>query len=273
MNTKKCMVGIVSLMALTALTACGNKTQTSKSSLEQVKSAKVLKVAVSPDYPPFEFQMLKNGKNQVVGSDIDLAKAIAKKLGVKVQIEPMDFNNVLASLSTGKADIAISGISKTPERAKSVAFSDIYYEADNALVVKKSELERYTNAADFKGKKVAAQKGAIQEEIVQKQLKGASEIALPAITDEINEVKAGQVQGAVIEGLIAKSYVAANPDLAIAKLKLKTPTDSYGSAVALPKGETELTKVINEVIKSQKANGQIEQSIQSNYKLSQSANK
>jgi len=273
MNTKKWMVGIISLMALTALTACGNKTQTSKSSLEQVKSAKVLKVAVSPDYPPFEFQMLKNGKNQVVGSDIDLAKAIAKKLGVKVQIEPMDFNNVLASLSTGKADIAISGISKTPERAKSVAFSDIYYEADNALVVKKSELERYTNAADFKGKKVAAQKGAIQEEIVQKQLKGASEIDLPAITDEINEVKAGQVQGAVIEGLIAKSYVTANPDLAIAKLKLKTPTDSYGSAVALPKGETELTKVINEVIKSQKANGQIEQSIQSNYKLSQSANK
>ncbi|MCL2114333.1 MAG: ABC transporter substrate-binding protein [Streptococcaceae bacterium] len=272
MNIKKIALGIIGLAAVATLAACGNANASSSSQLDKVKKAGVLKVALSPDYPPFEFQMIKNGKNAIVGSDVDLANAIGKKLGVKVQIESMDFNNVLASLTTGKADIAISGISKTPSREKSVNFSNVYYSSDNYLVVKKSDLNKYTSISDFKGKKIAAQKGSIQEGIVTNQLKGAAEIALPQIGDEINEIKGGQVQGAVIEELIAKSYVAANPDLAISKVTLKMPKDSYGSAVALPKGSSELTKVVNSVIKEQLKNGQIDKDIQKNYALSE-ANK
>ena len=118
--------------------------------VDKVKKAGVLKVALSPDYPPFEFQIIKDGKNTVVGSDVDLANAIGKKLGVKVKIESMDFNNVLASLNTGKADIAISGISKEPSREKSVNFSDVYYTASNYLVVKIKKWNVETNKKKIK---------------------------------------------------------------------------------------------------------------------------
>ena len=265
---KKLALGMVGLAAVATLAACGNG-KSATNQVDKVKKAGVLKVALSPDYPSFEFQIIKDGKNTVVGSDVDLANAIGKKLGVKVKIESMDFNNVLASLNTGKADIAISGISKEPSREKSVNFSDVYYTASNYLVVKKSDLSKYRSVDDFKGKKVAAQKGSTQEGIVTSQFKGATEIALPQIGDEINEVKGGQVQGAVIENLIAKSYVAANSDLAIANVDVKTPKDSYGSAVALPKGSDELTKVVNSVIKEELKNGQINKDIQKNYTLSE----
>ena len=150
---KKLALGMVGLAAVATLAACGNG-KSATNQVDKVKKAGVLKVALSPDYPPFEFQIIKDGKNTVVGSDVDLANAIGKKLGVKVKIESMDFNNVLASLNTGKADIAISGISKEPSREKSVNFSDVYYTASNYLVVKKSDLSKYRSVEDFKGKKV-----------------------------------------------------------------------------------------------------------------------
>ena len=118
---------------LVTLAACGSS---SKNQLTKIKDKGTLTVAVSPDYAPFEFQMLKDGKNTVVGSDIDLANEIGKALGVKVNIQAMDFNNVLASVTSGKADIAISGISADEDRKKAYDFSDSYYSAQNVIVVK-----------------------------------------------------------------------------------------------------------------------------------------
>ena len=91
----------------------------------------------------------KDGKNEIVGSDVDLAKEIGKALGVKVNIQAMDFNNVLASVTSGKADIAISGISSDPDRAKAYDFSDSYYTANNVIVVKKEHQDKFATIADF----------------------------------------------------------------------------------------------------------------------------
>ncbi|CXH07151.1 amino acid ABC transporter periplasmic amino acid-binding protein [Streptococcus pneumoniae] len=77
-----------------------------------------------------------DGKNQIVGSDIELAKAIATELGVELELSPMSFDNVLASVQSGKADLAISGVSKTDERSKVFDFSTPYYTAKNKLIVK-----------------------------------------------------------------------------------------------------------------------------------------
>ena len=92
--------------------ACGSK----KDAYESIKENKKLVVAVSPDYAPFEFKTLVDGKDQVVGSDIKLAQAIADELGVKLEVTTMSFDNVLSSLQSGKADLAISGISVTAAR-------------------------------------------------------------------------------------------------------------------------------------------------------------
>ena len=148
-------------------------------------------MAVSPDYAPFEFKTLVDGKDQVVGSDIKLAQAIADELGVKLEVTTMSFDNVLSSLQAGKADIAISGISVTDERKKTFDFSDPYYETQNAIIVRKDQESTYSSLDAFKGKKVAVQKGTIEEGLAKKQLKDSTVVSLTAMGEAINEVKSG----------------------------------------------------------------------------------
>ena len=167
---KKLFLGAMALLAAVTLVACGSK----KDAYESIKENKKLVVAVSPDYAPFEFKTLVDGKDQVVGSDIKLAQAIADELGVKLEVTTMSFDNVLSSLQSGKADLAISGISVTAERKKTFDFSDSYYETQNAIIVRKDQESTYSSLDAFKGKKVAVQKGTIEEGLAKKQLKDST---------------------------------------------------------------------------------------------------
>lgn len=267
MKLKKLALMTMAFGLLVTLAACGSS---SKNQLTKIKDKGTLTVAVSPDYAPFEFQMLKDGKNTVVGSDIDLANEIGKALGVKVNIQAMDFNNVLASVTSGKADIAISGISADEDRKKAYDFSDSYYSAQNVIVVKKNNQDSLAKLEAFKGKKIAAQKGSVQEKVATDQIKDASLVALIKTGQAINELKNGTVEGVVLEGPIAKSYVSANPDLVISDIKLdSSDTDSY--CVALPKKSDELRTEINKVIKKLKATDAINKSVEKNFALAQTA--
>ena len=219
-----------------------------------IKENKKLVVAVSPDYAPFEFKTLVDGKDQVVGSDIKLAQAIADELGVKLEVTTMSFDNVLSSLQAGKADIAISGISVTDERKKTFDFSDPYYETQNAIIVRKDQESTYSSLDAFKGKKVAVQKGTIEEGLAKKQLKDSTVVSLTAMGEAINEVKSGQVDAVDLEKPVAEGYVAQNPDLALASVALKVD-DGDAKAVAMAKGNDKLKEAVNKVIKKLKDNG------------------
>lgn len=274
MKMKKMILGIVAVTAVLALTACGSDKKADPNHyVDQIKDKKTLTVALNPEFAPFEFQVIKDGKNTIVGSDIDLANEIGKALGVKVKFQAMDFNNVLASVESGKADIAISGISATPDRQKAYDFSTSYYTAQNVMIVQKSQADAYQNLAAFDGKKVAAQKGTVQENIVKDQVKGANLVSLTKNGQMINELKNGTVSGVVFEEPIAKAYVAANPDLAIVtNIKFdSSKSDSY--AIAMPKDSGNLKKEIDKVITQLKADGKIEEFVKTNFELSQTAAK
>ncbi|MGT2744055.1 transporter substrate-binding domain-containing protein [Streptococcus phocae subsp. phocae] len=246
MKFKKIMISTITFLSLFSLAACGSA---QKSSLkDSVKETGKLVVAVSPDYAPFEFKALIDGKDTVIGADIQLAQAIADELGVKLELSAMSFDNVLSSLQTGKADMAISGLSYTKERAKVYEFSTPYYETENAILVKASDLSKYTDKSSLDNKKVAVQKGAIEEKLSKEQLKKANIIPLTAMGEAINELKSGQVQAVDLEAPVAEGFLAQNPDLALAPFKLKT-SDGDAKAVAMPKGSKELKKVADKVIK------------------------
>ena len=139
---KKFWFMLTALVAACVLVACsgsqGVKPQT-------IKDKKKIVVATESEFAPFEFKTLINGKDTLVGADIELAKAIGKKLGVKVEFSVMSFDNVLASVQSGKADIAIAGISVTNERKKVYDFSDSYYTAENVVIVKKDKVNDFTS--------------------------------------------------------------------------------------------------------------------------------
>jgi polar amino acid transport system substrate-binding protein len=270
MKLKKLLLGLVTVTTGVVLVACGaDKKANPDKYLDKIKDKKTLTIALNPEFPPFEFQTIKDGKNTIVGSDIDLANEIAKALDVKVKLEAMDFNNVLAAVQSGKADIAISGISATSERKESYDFSTPYYTVKNVMVVKKSEFDNYQTIAAFSNKKVAAQKGTVQESIVTKQIKTADLISLTKNGQMINELKNGTVSGVVLEEPIAKSYVAANDDLTIVKSIQFKSSDSDSYAIALPKNSGNLKIEIDKIIKKLKASNKIEHFVETNFELSQ----
>ncbi|MDR0199705.1 MAG: transporter substrate-binding domain-containing protein [Streptococcaceae bacterium] len=261
MKGKKFLIGIVAALSLIGLAACSGS---STNSLKKIQDKGTLVVATAADFAPYEYQTVVNGKNTIVGSDIDMANEIGKELGVKVKFENMDFNNVLTAVQSGKTDIAISGISNTPDREKSFDFSTNYYNGGNVVVVKKSEVGKYTSVASLAGKQVTAQKGSIQEGIVTDQLKKATEVALTDTNSEISEVQGGQVAAAVLDEVVAKQYVMANSDLAIAKIPLKQPTGAAGMAIAMPKDSGALKTKIDSIVQKLIKNGTIQKEIDDN---------
>ena len=260
------------LIALATLGACGSSNTTAqgqeKDQLAAIKKSGVLKVATSADYAPFEFHTMVDGKDKIVGSDIDLAKAIAKELGVKAEVSDMNFNTVLASLKEGKADLAISAISATDERKQQFDFTDNYYNPPQVVIINKKNKEIYRNANDLKDKNVGAQKGSIQEELVKTQLKGAKLVTIDKVPNMIVEVNQGSLAATVVEKTIAESYIAQNPDLMIADISLE-PAPDEAFAIALPKESSQLQKELNQIIKKLNDEGKIEEFIQQNNELAE----
>ena len=121
--------------------------------LKAIKEAGVLKVATSPDYPPYEFEdITKDGQDKYVGADMELAKYIADKLGVKLQIEAMAFDACMAAIGQGRVDLTICGMVPKEERKTTMDFSDVYYnDGDQVIVIMKDSADQYKSLADFAG--------------------------------------------------------------------------------------------------------------------------
>lgn len=260
---KKLLLGLAGIFALTSLAACSSSTNT----LDKVKNKGTLTVALNPHFAPFEFKTIQDGKDTIAGADIEIAKAIGDELGVKVKFSEMSFDNVLASVQSGKADIAISGISATKERQKIFDFSDTYYDSETVLLVKKDATETYKQISDFSKKSMAVQKGSIQENIAKANLLDANVVSLAQPGEAINELKSGQVEGVVLEKAIAKGYVDQNSDLTMSDIALKSDSnDAY--AVAMPKGSDDLKAKVNKIIAKLKKEGKIDSYVQDAYALS-----
>ena len=268
MKVSKMFGGLALVASAFLLTACGSGNQ-KDTSVSDIKDKGTLGVAMNPEFAPFEFKTFVDGKDTIVGADVEIAKAIGEELGVKVKFSSMSFNNVLASLQSGKAGVAISGISATPERKKAYNFSEAYYESENVVLIKKTDIDKYTKTSSLDGLSVGTQKGSIQENVASEQLKGSKVVALTQNGEMINELKNGQIQAVVLEKPIAEGYAANNDDLTIANIKLKND-DADAYAVALPKGDDKLTKEVNKVIKDLKDSGKIDQFVQEAYALSTS---
>ncbi|GLC29972.1 transporter substrate-binding domain-containing protein [Clostridium omnivorum] len=214
--------------------------------VDKIKKAGKLVLGTSADYPPYEFHKSVDGKDEIVGFDVEIAKEIAKDLGVKLEIKDMDFKGLLNALDAGNIDIVLAGMTPTPEREKSVDFSNIYYKAEQKVVVRAEDKDKIKVADDLKGKKLGVQKGSIQEDIAKNQLPGAEAQALGKISDIVLALNTKKYDAAIIEGPVATSYVNANKNLVIADLKLKT--EDAGSAAAVKKGNKDLVDAINKTL-------------------------
>ena len=254
----------LALAGVMGLAGCGDDSakssapagQTQGALLQKIKKDGKLIVGTSSGFPPYEFlDTSVEGAKSVDGIDIRLAQAIADKLGVKLQ--DMNFQSLLSSMAANKIDIAISSINPTPERKKTVDFSENYLVGKQTLLIRKEDEGKYKTLEDFYGKKLAVQQSTLQEKLAKEQIKDAQIASLARVSEALMELTHGKVDAVPMQSIVAGQYLLVNKDLA--------PSNVYfgnydgGSAVAVPKGNEDMVKLINEVIEENKKNGQIDQ--------------
>ena len=241
------ITGLISIMAV-GLAGCGNSATKKEDTgvLDSIKESGKLVVGLSADYAPYEFHIIENGQDKIVGFDVSLAKEIADELDVELEIKEMDFDALITALPAGKVDMVISGMNPTEKRKKAVDFSDIYYTANHGILVRAEDTDKYTNFSDLDGLKVGAQLGSTQAELASTLIKDANLQLLSNVNNLILELKSGKVDAVVMEVGVAQMAVKNNPELAVGK-PVYEETDS-GNAIAIAKGNEDLVKIVNGVI-------------------------
>ena len=207
--------------------------------------ANTLKMITEATFPPYEF--LRG--QEIVGIDVEICKAVAAKLGRPFEVESVNFDSVIPTVISGKADLAAAGITVTEDRKKNVDFSIPYVKTGVVFVYKKGTT--YAKGVDAKGKKVGVQSGTTSEAFVTDELKQQPErFDSPAAA--VAALKAGRVDVVIADIDPAKNCVKGEAELALSGF---ITSEEY--AVAIRKGQPELLKAINETIAEAKADGRL----------------
>lgn len=271
---KKKFLALTLAMALgLGLTACGSNganssasgsnNDASNSSVDSSNAGMTkLVLGTSADYPPFEFHVLQDGEDKIVGIDVFLAEQIAEDMGAELEISDMDFDMLLNLMNKGDVDMVIAAMELKDDRAAAADYSDPYYTDEAPLiVVRKADLDQYKTLEDFTGKTVGAQTGTTKADIVlgtdpeKPHMTDVQDLLLPKVTDLIAQLQFEKCDAVVLDAAVAQKYVASNDELAIVEsIDLGEAAEPYRVWVAKgdPKG---LLPSINETIATVTAEG------------------
>lgn len=237
---------LAAAMLMATMSGCGS----SQNRLEKILESGKLVLATSPDFAPLEFEDLSSGEAQYVGSDIELAKYIAEKLGVELEISAMDFSAVQAAIPSGQADIAISGFARTEERAQNMELStpfNITEDGGQTVLVLKGEGANYTTADDFSGLQIGAQNGSLQYNLVSSQLPEDVEIVpVGSLNDGVLMLETGKIDALASDLSNAELLLESHDGIETTDFMFEY--SSEGNVAAVKKGETELIEAVNEII-------------------------
>lgn len=269
---KTFMKMVLGTMSVLALAACGNTNESAdsaatagSSALQEIKDSGKLVIGTCADYPPYEWHLIKDGKDEIIGFDIDIAQAIADELGVELEIKDMDFDGLIPALSTGKIDMIIAGMNPTEERKQSVDFTDIYYTQKDALVIKSEDAENIQSENDLKKASLATQKATIQETYLLENFPDAALQSVPKWNTAILSLVTGKVDAVLMVETVAKQYVEQNEGLEIAGFDVaSTPNES---AIAVAKDNKDFLDAVNDILDEMKESGQIEELMRTNIEI------
>ena len=270
---KKIMAVLVAAGMVVSLAACGGSSQTAtgtaESAAETVESAaeSVASEAASEDaelvtvtegkltmstnaaFPPYE---MTTDSGDLEGIDIEVAGAIAKKLGLELQVDDMDFDAALLAAQQGKSDIVMAGVSVTEERQKVMEFSDSYATGVQVIIVK--EDSDIASVENLDGKMIGTQRGTTGNIYCTDDY---GEDHITTYDNGLTAVQAlmnGQVDCVVIDQEPAKAFVAANQGLKI----LDTEYVSEDYAIGMAKGNTALQSAVNKALAELQEDGTVQ---------------
>ena len=262
-------------MSILALAACGNTSDTADSSatdsaastattdkLQEIKDKGKLVMGTSADYPPYEWHLIKDGKDEIIGFDIDIAQAIADELGVELEVKDMAFDGLIPALSTGKIDMIIAGMNATEERKQSVDFTDVYYTQTDIVVIRKEDADKFTSEDSLKTAALATQKATVQETYLLETFPDAEIQSVPKWNTAIMSLTTGKVDAVMMVDTVAKQFIAQNDDLMVANFDINSTPNA--AAIAVAKNGGDFLETVNNIVNEMKESGKIEELYQLN---------
>lgn len=232
-SVKFLLIGAMALM----LGACGGGEKQTV-----LDTNRVYKVGTTAEYPPFE--TLENGK--IVGYDVDVIDAVAKKLGIKYEWKDMNFDGLISALQFKKIDIVIAGISSSPEREKVVNFSIPYHESKTAYIMNKNNP---MTMEELKGKTFGVDLGTSYE-TTARSIEGAKVIAFSSTGGTLLALKSQKVDCIMVGEVVANEYIEKNPELAIFGYG-----DGEACSIAFNKDDIALQQSFNKALAELKKDG------------------
>ena len=257
MNTIRKSLTVLACAAL--LTGCASNTPTSTAASSS-NSSDTLRVGMECNYAPFNWSTTKGSEytqpissaDYCDGYDVVVAKNLADKIGKKVEIVKLDWDNLILSLNNNQIDAVIAGMTATDERKQQVNFTDPYYVSEEVLIVKKdSQYTSATSLEDFKGATVQGQMNTIYDEVID-QIPGVNHMpAAETFPAAIQALQAGSVDAVTSELPVANGVVSANPDLAIVRFAEGKGFEADTSvSIAVRKNDDELLNALQDALKT-----------------------
>jgi polar amino acid transport system substrate-binding protein len=217
---------------------------------------KTLRIGTEGAYPPFN-NLTSDG--QLVGFDIDIAKALCDEMKVKCTFVAQDWDGIIPALQAGKFDAIVASMSITPERQQKVDFTHKYYNTPSALAVPKDSTLKGVTKADLAGKTIGVATTTTHFNYASKTYTDSTIKGYPSSPEEQADLANGRLD-AIEDDIVVLSQWLDTPDGACCKI-LGTPDPQPveifgpGAGIAVRKGETDLVNKLNAAIDAIRASG------------------
>lgn len=266
---KKFVSLLLAVLMVASLAACGQKDDKDsdqskdyasmtldelKAELKTVAEGK-LTMSTNAQFPPYEL-VADDGKGYentgFEGIDIEIAYALAQKLGLELVVDDMDFDAALAAAESGKSDIVAAGVTVDEDRLLTMDFTDTY--ATGVQVVIVPEDSDIKSIADLEGKKIGTQRGTTGYIYCSDEYGEENVVAFDDGATAVQNLMGGKVDCVVIDNAPAQEYVKANAGLTI----LDTEYANEDYAIGMAKGNTVLQAALNKAMAELKADGTVQ---------------
>jgi cystine transport system substrate-binding protein len=243
MNRRLKFAAVLSFIALTGLMSAA----AAPSLLDQIRSAGVLKVGTEGTYAPFTFH---DPSNALTGFDVEIARTIASRLGVKAEFIEGKWDGLIAGLDAKRYDVVINEVTITDARKAKYDFSDVYIVSKAALIVR-SDNTSLRSFADLQGKKAAESLTSNFGQLARSL--GAEVVPVDGFNQAVDLILSGRVDATINDSLSFLDFKKQKPDAALKAVDFQKDADLQ--AVLLRKGNPELLQAINTAIADIKADG------------------
>jgi cystine transport system substrate-binding protein len=221
--------------------------------LAAVKERGAVRIALEGTYPPFNFKDAKTG--QLTGYDVDVARLLAARLGVKAEFVTTEWSAILAGLGAGKYDAIVSQVGINPKRQQAFDFSAPYTYSTPQLIVRKNERIEYKSLNDLKGRKLGVGQGSVFEQQAR-AVPGIEVKSYPAAPENLQDLAFGRIDAALNDGLMV-AYLLKNSQLPIRAGARVGAVERMG--VAVRKGNPQFLAAIDKALADARADGSLKQ--------------